>query len=222
VIVEDHEIFRMGLKELINQESDLVVSGEASNIDDAWRLIKQSKSDMVIVDITLEGCNGIDLIKDINKIYPDLPLLVLSMHDESLYAQRSLFAGASGYIMKQETSESVIKAIRHILNGNLYVSEKIMSSILSQYTSNPNSSEPLQVNITLPNTLYIRAFADKAWQIGWRNLGMLVTLGGYGDMWRASCNAAWEKNGGRITEDKPANYYKETDFSAQITSTLQT
>jgi len=129
-IVEDHAVYRMGLKELIRQENDLSVCGEADNVEDAWRQIKSHNPDMVILDLSLKDCHGITLIKDINKYDKNIPILVLSMYDESLYAERSLSAGAKGYIMKQEASETIIRAIRQILKGNLYVSEHIIGSIL--------------------------------------------------------------------------------------------
>ena len=132
LIVEDHEIFRLGIKELINHEHDLTVCGEAEDVDIARNLIKEFHPDMVIIDITLKKSNGMDLIKEISTFHKTMKMLVLSMHDELLYAERSLQAGAQGYIMKQETSKSIVKAIRHILQGNIYVSESIMSNLLNR------------------------------------------------------------------------------------------
>jgi DNA-binding NarL/FixJ family response regulator len=132
LIVEDHEIFRLGIKELINHEHDLTVCGEAEDVDIARTLIKEFHPDMVIIDITLKKSNGMDLIKEISTFHKTMKMLVLSMHDELLYAERSLQAGAQGYIMKQETSKSIVKAIRHILQGNIYVSENIMSNLLNR------------------------------------------------------------------------------------------
>ena len=130
LIVEDHPIFRIGLGELINQESDLTVCGEAEDIGKAWEKIRKLDPDMVIVDISLKGRNGLELIHQINSYGKDLPVLVLSMHDETLYAQRALRAGAKGYIMKKDASESVVKAIRSVLDGKIYVSEKVIGNIL--------------------------------------------------------------------------------------------
>ncbi len=138
LLVEDHPIFAAGLRELINQEHDLTVCGEASDITEAWRQILALKPDMVIVDITLKGRNGIELIRDINKENPGLPVLVLSMHEESLYGERALAAGARGYIMKQETSSSIVQAIRCILGGEIYASEKLMRIILGRIANQPN------------------------------------------------------------------------------------
>ncbi|QTA88435.1 response regulator transcription factor [Desulfonema magnum] len=141
IIVEDHPIFRLGLAELINQEEDLFVCGEAEDVTKAWNEIKRLSPDMVIADISLKGRSGIELIKDISKHFSTLPILVLSMHDESLYAERALLAGAKGYIMKQEASESIVKAIRCVLNGKIYASERIMANILNKFVSQPGMQD---------------------------------------------------------------------------------
>jgi len=133
MIVEDHPVFRMGLRELINQESDLVVCGEAEDASTASEEIRKLEPDMVIVDISLRGRDGIELIRDVRGDNRDLPILVLSMHDESRFAERSLLAGAKGYIMKRETSSSVVEAIRRVLNGQIYLSERIKGEILSRF-----------------------------------------------------------------------------------------
>jgi DNA-binding NarL/FixJ family response regulator len=146
LIVEDHEIFRLGIKELINHEPDLIVCGEADAVDTARNMIKEMNPDMVIVDITLKKSNGMDLIKEISTFYKSMKILVLSMHDELLYAERSLQCGAQGYIMKQETSKSIIKAIRHILQGNIHVSESIMSNLLNRVRTGQDSFEKSPVD----------------------------------------------------------------------------
>jgi DNA-binding NarL/FixJ family response regulator len=139
LLVEDHPVFIVGLKELINQEADLKVCGEASDVPSAWRQIQASRPDMVIVDITLKEGNGIDLVRDINKQDPSLPVLVLSMHEESLYAERALAAGARGYIMKQETSTSIIQAIRCVLGGEIYAGKNLMRAILGRFANRPET-----------------------------------------------------------------------------------
>jgi DNA-binding NarL/FixJ family response regulator len=138
MIVEDHPIFRMGLRELINVEDDLVVCGEADEAGEAFREISQSRPDMVIVDISLKGRDGIDLVREVSRQDKHLPMLVLSMHDESLYAERSLLAGAKGYIMKRETSSSIVEAIRCVLNGKIYLSEKIKGDLLDRFVRGPH------------------------------------------------------------------------------------
>lgn len=117
VLVEDHPIFRLGLAELINQEDDLEVCGWAKNVSRGIEEIKSHHPDLIIADITLENSDGLDLVRQARKLFNSIPILVLSMHDEYLYAQRALQAGAKGYIMKQEAMESVISAIHHVLEG---------------------------------------------------------------------------------------------------------
>ncbi len=133
LIVDDHPIFRHGLAQLINQAHDLVVCGEAEDYHGAWKAVNDLNPDMLIVDITLKNMSGIDLIKDLHKQHKSLPVLVVSMHEESLYAERSLRAGARGYIMKQEASENVIEAVRQVLQGRLYASKDVTDSLLSRF-----------------------------------------------------------------------------------------
>jgi len=124
LIVDDHPIVRQGLAELVNHENDLAVCGQAEDAHQAMKAIKELRPEIAVIDISLKEISGIELIKDINVRYPNLPVLALSMHDESLYAERALRAGAKGYIMKAEATEKVITAIRKILNGEIYVSDK--------------------------------------------------------------------------------------------------
>jgi DNA-binding NarL/FixJ family response regulator len=146
VVVDDHPVFRLGLRELIQQEKDLVVCGEAEDTATAWNEIQRLKPDMVIVDLSLKGGDGINLIKEIGRHHSDLPVLVVSMHDENRFAERSLLAGAKGYIMKQETITSVVKAIRCILSGKIYLSEKLKDSVLIQFASGSRKSEKTSVD----------------------------------------------------------------------------
>jgi DNA-binding NarL/FixJ family response regulator len=130
VIVDDHPIVRQGLAELINHEQDLTVCGHAEDAHEALGMIKESYPDMVIVDISLKETSGMELIKDIKAQYPNLPVLALSMHDESLYAERALRAGAKGYIMKVEATENVVTAIRKVLSGQIYVSDRMAAKMV--------------------------------------------------------------------------------------------
>jgi DNA-binding NarL/FixJ family response regulator len=130
LIVDDHPIVRQGLAQLLNSEPDMVVSAEAETARRAMAAITESKPDLAIVDITLQGTNGIELIKNIVAQWPELPILVLSMHDEALYAERALRAGAKGYVMKQEATEKLTGALRRILNGQIYVSEKLADKMM--------------------------------------------------------------------------------------------
>jgi DNA-binding NarL/FixJ family response regulator len=129
-IVDDHPIVRQGLALLINREADLMVTGDADEADSALRLIEALKPQVAVVDISLPGPDGLDLLKNVRARFPELPVLILSMLDEALYAERSLRAGASGYIMKQEATEKVLVAIRRILDGQIYVSEKMANKML--------------------------------------------------------------------------------------------
>jgi len=132
VIVDDHPIVRQGLKELINHENDLTVCGQAGDAHQAMKIIKSLSPDMVIVDITLKEKNGMELIKDIKVQYPNLPVLALSMHDETLYAERAIRAGARGYIMKQQATEKVVAAIRKVLKGEVYISERMVAKVMGK------------------------------------------------------------------------------------------
>jgi DNA-binding NarL/FixJ family response regulator len=130
LIVDDHPIVRQGLTELINQEDDLVVCEQAEDAAEAMGIIKKLKPDMAIVDISLKETSGMELIKDIKVKYPNLAVLALSMHDESLYAERALRAGAKGYVMKAEATEKVVTAIRKILSGQIYVSDRMAAKMV--------------------------------------------------------------------------------------------
>lgn len=132
-IVDDHPIVRKGLTQLINQENDLVVCGEAESAHGALEVLKKIKPDLAIVDISLQGVDGIELIKTMKIRYNGLPVLVVSMHDESIFAERALRAGARGYIMKQEAIERMMEAIRRVLKGDLYISERVSENIVKRF-----------------------------------------------------------------------------------------
>lgn len=142
-MVDDHPIVRERLAELINRQSDLSVCGEAEDAPQALAAVKSHKPDLAIVDITLKDTYGIELIRDLKNRHPKLPILVLSMHDEALYAERSLRAGAHGYICKCEASDKIIAAIRTILSGGIYASENIKSNLLRRLAGGgSNSHQP--------------------------------------------------------------------------------
>lgn len=144
-IVDDHPMMREGLSRLISAEKDLSVSGEAADASLAYEDIKKDKPDLVLIDITLVGKNGLELIKDIEALALGIPMLVISMHDESLYAERVLRAGARGYIMKQEGGEKIMAAIRKVLQGEIFVSEKISHKILEIFSGKKTgSSSPIE------------------------------------------------------------------------------
>jgi DNA-binding NarL/FixJ family response regulator len=135
LIVDDHPILRKGLAMLINQEDDLVVAAEADNAQKALEMLDSVKPDLLIVDISLPGIDGIELIKTVKLRNRDLPSLVVSMHDESLFAERALRAGARGYIMKQEALEKVLVGIRRVLDGEIFVSDTITTRMLEKFVS---------------------------------------------------------------------------------------
>jgi DNA-binding NarL/FixJ family response regulator len=134
-LVDDHPLVREWLTNLINQQPDLAVCGEAENGPEAMKAILAIKPDVAIIDISLKDSSGIELIKNIKQCRPGVAMLVLSMHEESHYAERALRAGARGYIMKRETTRKVITAIRQVLAGQLAVSESVASSMAAQFVS---------------------------------------------------------------------------------------
>jgi DNA-binding NarL/FixJ family response regulator len=145
--VDDHPIVRERLAELINQEPDLIVCGEAEDSNEAIKAARELNPDLAIVDITLKDTYGIELIKHLKEIRPKLPVLVLSMHDESLYGERALRAGAKGYLTKQQATKQVINAIRKILAGEIYVSEQMAATILQKVAGgkSPAGDSPTEV-----------------------------------------------------------------------------
>jgi DNA-binding NarL/FixJ family response regulator len=126
LIVDDHPITRAGLVHLINRQPDMVVCGEAKNAAEALDAVDAGKPDLVLADIALPGKSGLELIKDIKAIHPGLSTLVISMHDELLYAERVLRAGARGYITKHEGGEKLMQAIRHVLSGRFMLAKKCL------------------------------------------------------------------------------------------------
>jgi DNA-binding NarL/FixJ family response regulator len=131
-LVDDHAMFREGLRQLIDREPDFVVSGDAPDVEEALKNIATAPPDLVITDISLSGTSGIDLIKTLKNSHPELPVLVVSMHEESLYAERALRAGAMGYVMKQEPAKVVKAAIRKVLGGDIHLSEKMAAAMLGK------------------------------------------------------------------------------------------
>lgn len=135
LLIDDHAILRQGLGQLINQEPDMMVCGEADEAPKGFEAVGALKPDVAVVDISLKGGNGLELVKSIKASYPALPVLVLSMHDEALYAERVLRAGGLGYIMKEQAVESVLVAIRRVFKGEIVLSEKMQARLLHQLVS---------------------------------------------------------------------------------------
>ncbi len=132
LLVDDHPIVRQGICSLIESERGLMVYGEAEDAPSALALIEQARPDMVVVDLSLKHSNGLDLVLAIKERWQDVPILVLSMYDEEVYAERVMRAGASGYIMKQDASTKIITAIWDVLNGSIYVSENALARLLQK------------------------------------------------------------------------------------------
>jgi DNA-binding NarL/FixJ family response regulator len=134
LIVDDHPMMRQGLAQLIDNEPDLKVIAEADTGGQGLDIVVKEKLDLAVLDISLPDRNGLELIKDIRSVKPELPILIISMHDEALYAERVLRAGARGYIMKQEGGKKLLQAIRQVLTGQIYVSEKMSARILETFS----------------------------------------------------------------------------------------
>ncbi|MCI0746067.1 MAG: response regulator transcription factor [Verrucomicrobia subdivision 3 bacterium] len=130
LIVDDHPMTRSGLVNLLDKQPDLEVCGEAGSPAEALAHIPRLKPDLLMTDITMPGRSGIEFIKDIRAVHPELPVLVLSMHDETVYAERSLRAGARGYIMKEVGGETLLQALRQVLGGSVYVSPRMSAQLL--------------------------------------------------------------------------------------------
>jgi DNA-binding NarL/FixJ family response regulator len=135
LIVDDHPIVRQGLRRVMENEDDLTVCGEAESVGDARAAIKEFNPDVIVADISLKQGDGIELVRDVRAHHPHLPILVLSMHDETIYAERLLAAGANGYIMKQAASEQFLVAIRRVIEGGIYVSESIGNKMIQKFAS---------------------------------------------------------------------------------------
>jgi len=140
LLIDDHPIVRQGLALLIDREADLSVCGEAEGARSAFHAIATLRPDIVLLDISLSGPDGLDVLKEIRMKTGSLPVLILSMHDESIYAERAMRAGANGYIMKQEATEKVLVAIRRILQGGVYLSDRLTNTMLQQFV--PGHSAP--------------------------------------------------------------------------------
>ena len=147
LVVDDHPVFRKGLAQLIDEEADLQVVGEAESVSQAMDMVAARQVDLAIVDITLKDRSGLDLIEFLRQNYSHIPILVISMHDESLYAERVLRAGALGYITKQEMTADVVVAVRQVLWGKRYLSARMVDAILGKIVSGQGGDEDNPVNL---------------------------------------------------------------------------
>lgn len=146
-LVDDHPLVREWLTNLIHQQPDLAVCGEAETAPEALQAIGKLKPEVAIVDISLKGGSGIELIKNLKTLHPRVAVIVLSMHDEDLYAERSLRAGARGYIMKRETAKKIIAAIRHVLEGKLYLSERLTALFAEKFVGGDSAADGPSVGL---------------------------------------------------------------------------
>lgn len=146
LVVDDHPLVRKGVRALLAQEPDLVVAYEASNRQETLDVLRRAKPDLVIMDISLEGSDGIEITKAIRGEFGNIPVLMVSMHDETLYAERALRAGANGYIMKDELADNIVKAIRQVLDGKIYVSDNVRQKVLRDLTDHraPVAASPIE------------------------------------------------------------------------------
>jgi DNA-binding NarL/FixJ family response regulator len=140
-IVDDHPLVREGLTNLINGQSDLIVAGEAEDSAGAITGIAKTRPDVALIDISLKNESGLELVKNLESQFPLVALIVLSMHDEALYAERALRAGARGYVMKRESTKNVLASIRRVLEGGVYVSERVVNSMARRFSSSPKGVE---------------------------------------------------------------------------------
>lgn len=144
-ILEDHPIVRQGICDLITQESDMMVCGQADNYKEALETIEKVKPEVVLLDISLNGASGLELLSSLKTHQPNVKVLILSMHDETLYAERALREGAKGYIMKQEATEKVLEAIRHVVKGQIYLSDQMLERVLEKkYAGCPTDASPME------------------------------------------------------------------------------
>jgi DNA-binding NarL/FixJ family response regulator len=134
LIVDDHPLVRKGIRSLLEQEADMLVAGEAASRAEVLETLRKNLPSLILLDISLQGSDGIEITKAIRCEFEQVPILIVSMHDEALYAERALRAGANGYIMKQEVAENVIKAIRQVLSGKIYVSDNMRQKVLRDLT----------------------------------------------------------------------------------------
>jgi len=145
LIVEDHPIVRKGFSMLIDQEEDMETAGEAGSYSEAVSLVRSSDADLVLLDLSLKDGNGLELLKEFKSFKPDLPVLVVSLHDENTYAQRVLKAGARGYVMKSEATDNILKAIRTIIGGGVYLSQNVKDKLIYGMAGGSEYSSPTDV-----------------------------------------------------------------------------
>ncbi len=141
-LVDDHSVVREGIRALVDGEADMMVCGEASSANEAMGALEKAKPNIVLVDISLEGVDGLELVRNIKAVRPELPTLILSAHEESRYAQRAIHAGAKGYIMKSRETGSLLKGIRQVLAGKIYLSQTITQMLMANIADKTSNASP--------------------------------------------------------------------------------
>jgi DNA-binding NarL/FixJ family response regulator len=174
VIVDDHPLFRKGLEQLIHSDAAFTVCGEAGNAAESMDVIRKLNPDLAIVDLSLPGANGIELIKNIRAEFPNLPILVLSMHDESLYGLRALRAGANGYVMKHEAMANVVQAIREVFSGRPYLSPAMAAQVITKFAKKSSEGESDAVDRLSDRELEILELIGKGTEV--RQIANLLHL----------------------------------------------
>jgi DNA-binding NarL/FixJ family response regulator len=174
VIVDDHPLFRKGLEQLIHSDGAFAVCGEAGNAAESMDVIRKLNPDLAIVDLSLPGANGIELIKNIRAEFPNLPILVLSMHDESLYGLRALRAGANGYVMKHEAMANVVHAIHEVFSGRPYLSPAMAAQVITKFAKKSSEGESDAVDRLSDRELEILELIGKGTEI--RQIANLLHL----------------------------------------------
>ena len=164
VVIDDHPIVRQGFVQLINMEKDLEVVGEAETAADGFQIIRNNKPDMALIDLSLKESNGLELIKDVVHFLPGLPILVVSLHDENIYAERALRAGAKGFIMKAEATENVMTAIREVLCGKVYLSDKVKLKLLDKIAAGNNAASVSPVDVLSDRELEVFQLIGKGFK----------------------------------------------------------
>lgn len=163
LLVDDHPVLRRGLASLIESEPDLVACGEAATCRAALDAIRESRPDLVIVDLELEGSNGLDLIKDMQRHHPEIPALVLSMHDEAVYAERALRAGARGYITKQQLDDTLLVAIRRLLAGETYLSLALQARLAAKFVAGQTLATDSPLDTLSDRELHVFGLIGRGW-----------------------------------------------------------
>ncbi len=174
VIVDDHPIIRHGVAQTIRLEPDLVVGGEASSAAEALTILRSVHADLAVIDVSLNGTNGIELIKQIRSEHPHLPILVLSMHDESLYAIRAIRAGAGGYIMKREAPEKLLTAVRKVLAGEIYMSESQQTGLVTDPSQAPQDQAAAAIDALTDREIEVLQLVGQGH--GTRDIAMRLNL----------------------------------------------